>query len=523
MRKTLFNGRPTGFFTKWAHFNSRVCRGFWLENINRREFLDELGEKLEISVPYEYCKLQPEIIKQNGGKSLFYYFPTYYELLTNIYPDFEFSPFLFNKIPETLVKNRNTHRKLLDEFRKRIFINEPKQWFLISKKQYQLLGIQNLISSYQSLQDMLKKNYPEVDWTLTYKLNEAKPAGFWDSKENQKHFLEQLAKLLDVKNNDWSNVTVDTIRKYGGRQLLKKYPTFYDALNELFPAQSEEDHHTRLKLLRARVPNNYWQNKENQVRFMDNLRKNLNLKNVQELKNIPISLIHINGGHRLLRHYSSYHQLLSTIYPNEQWDPLDFAHISRNYWNNSENIVKFLNSMKKKYKITKKEDWYRISLLQIRGENGAGLIRTFGSLYSILRIAYPDEKWDSNLFIKRDKKSKQRWLFLQTQELFPDEEIIEEFSFQYNTRALQLDVFVGKYNLGIEYQGEHHYQDIPTFGGVEMYITRDKEKLEICKECKINLVVVPYWWDTEKESLKQLIIDVCPDIKFPQDLATQNN
>ena len=59
----------------------------------------------------------------------------------------------------------------------------------------------------------------------------------------------------------------------------------------------------------------------------------------------------------------------------------------------------------------------------------------------------------------------------------------------------------------MKYHGKQHYEDIPSYGYApfELYTKRDAEKISICKEFGILLIVIPYWWDNTLQSLKATI------------------
>ncbi len=60
-----------------------------------------------------------------------------------------------------------------------------------------------------------------------------------------------------------------------------------------------------------------------------------------------------------------------------------------------------------------------------------------------------------------------------------------------------LDIYIPRYNIGIEYQGDQHFKSIDFFGGVESFDRnkiRDKEKKSKCNEnnCKLIYVLPNY-------------------------------
>ena len=56
-----------------------------------------------------------------------------------------------------------------------------------------------------------------------------------------------------------------------------------------------------------------------------------------------------------------------------------------------------------------------------------------------------------------------------------------------------LDIYLPKYNIGIEYQGDQHYYPIEFFGGEESFKknkNRDEKKNKLCKDNNCHLIYV---------------------------------
>lgn len=74
---------------------------------------------------------------------------------------------------------------------------------------------------------------------------------------------------------------------------------------------------------------------------------------------------------------------------------------------------------------------------------------------------------------------------------------------------VELDVWVPSLNVAFEYQGEQHYHDfVKIFGqgaNLSTYLSRDDEKIQLCKSRGIKLILIPYWWDLSISSLKDII------------------
>ena|SRR3990167_2270114 len=225
-------------------------------------------------------------------------------------------------------------------------------------------------------------------------------------------------------------------------------------------------------------------------------------------------------GKALLEKYGSYYAMLKELHPSTEWFGFKKARFPRHYWDNIENVKIFVQFLEKQFKIKTKEDWSRISIEQINQLGAGRLLRKYENLYSILKIVYPDISWNKQKFRSRNKRSAQRWLFLQLQQVYPSEELIEDY-FHPLTRGsgqnIEFDVFLPSRNVGFEYQGEHHYIDLPSFAPLEMYEERDREKIKMAKENQIHLVQIPYTWDGSIPSLISIIPpDLLPSNSIPK-------
>lgn len=64
-----------------------------------------------------------------------------------------------------------------------------------------------------------------------------------------------------------------------------------------------------------------------------------------------------------------------------------------------------------------------------------------------------------------------------------------------NGKPQSIDIFLPKYNLGIEYQGRQHFVPVPRYGGIEEYkktVERDERKFNKCKEHGITILYFSY-------------------------------
>ena len=98
--------------------------------------------------------------------------------------------------------------------------------------------------------------------------------------------------------------------------------------------------------------------------------------------------------------------------------------------------------------------------------------------------------------------------------------VLRKYGIKYNTQYifddckyknhLKFDFYIADLNIGIEYDGELHFQSKPFFGGDKTLHdtqTRDSIKNKYCKDNNIKLIRIPYWdYDKIEEILLSEVI-----------------
>ena len=400
-------------------------------------------------------------------------------------------------------------KQLLDCVKISLDIKSPEDWNKISQKEIKRLGGGALLNSY-SLNDLRIIGCSELQSSKKYllKQNKSKSKGYWNDKNNLKSFFDTLKNKYNLNTvDDWDLLTTKQIQLSNGKTLLNKY-----SLNEIKQlACPELTLKYKNKTETIYKSYGYWNNMENIKKYLSDLGEKYNLNSIDDWMKLTQKQIKQTNGHSLLSKYSIYDikciacPEIKSLYPKNK----HLIKRSKGYWDNHENVQLFFKDLQSKLNFHSIDDWNRISINQIKSFGGSGLFSKY-SLFDLLNIAFPNKNWKKNELIKLDKRSNQRWLFLQIKQLFPKDEIVEDYFHEKISRVsgfpLQFDIFILNKNIAFEYHGKQHYEDIPSaFANLELYKQRDCEKEILCKKYNIKLIIIPYWWDNQLHSLQNLI------------------
>jgi hypothetical protein len=149
-----------------------------------------------------------------GGGLLSLYKDSMFKLLSTLYPDHPFHPWLFKKIPTGFWANIQIRQAF---FQHALATLRPtmdlQEIYHIPREEISKLGGAGLLTHYRGdYLACLKATYPKHVWQ-PWRFPET-PRGYWNDKANQRAFLDWVKQELNVK--DWSGVTADQIKKLGG-------------------------------------------------------------------------------------------------------------------------------------------------------------------------------------------------------------------------------------------------------------------------------------------------------------------
>jgi len=159
-----------------------------------------------------------------------------------------------------------------------------------------------------------------------------------------------------------------------------------------------------LPWLDSRVPNGYWETRENRVKYLDWLGQQLGFQSLSDWYQLSNSHFMSNSGGTLLQRFygSSALSAMEDYRPEVDWMPWRFAKTPKGFWLELNNRRTYLKWLGEKLEFECEEDWYQLSKTSFLNYYGSGLLRNFyqGSILSAMYEIYPEYDWKPWLMSK---------------------------------------------------------------------------------------------------------------------------
>jgi hypothetical protein len=208
--------------------------------------LNDIGQALNVKHLKDWYNVSAKTLKEFGGSSktvrLLSRQPIYRSLclatellkrhnnridllLSSVYPEHKFIPWLFPSVPQYFWHEPAHRRWFFDWLAPQLGITKPHDWYHVTWNSVKKLGVPYLTvrDHFFNMSDAISDAYPEHQW---YPWRFAMvPKGYWDTKENQRKFFDYAMKELRLKTmEDWEQVTeIELILLGGGSMLMHKH------------------------------------------------------------------------------------------------------------------------------------------------------------------------------------------------------------------------------------------------------------------------------------------------------------
>lgn len=390
----------------------------WDTYERRREFLLEVGRRLGAEGPGWARVRTAQVRALGGGGLLRRYNGSLAAAVRELLPEQECQGLLAPRKPHGYWRETGRARAFLEQLAEEKGVRCAADWASITTEDVRKAGGSALLRQYSySLSALLVNELPELR-SAEALLRPRRRWHRWECPEERRKFLEDLAARRGLRTPaDWRRVTVEEVRREGGAGLLAASGGLAQALQEAFPHGGFSQ-----RSCRARVSPRHWDRPANRRSFLEEVARVHGVEKAEDWRHVRSEDIEAMGGKALLRRYASSYDLLRDNFP-------DVASLAAKqcrpgtpvgYWRDEDNIRAFVAEVGRRYNVSCQEDWYRISMRQLKE-----VANPFGSLRWVdaLRIAFPDSTWDEDKVSAKSKRTNQRHLLHTVAAIFPHSSI----------------------------------------------------------------------------------------------------
>jgi hypothetical protein len=221
--------------------------------------------------------------------------------------------------------------------------------------------------------------------------------GFWSDPQNHKRYLRWLGNRLGfAKWEDWYRLTLLDFQRNRGGSLVHNY---YGASPVLAVTTNFPEYEWKEWLFVA-APDRFWDDPRNRRRYMRWLGEQLGFSTTEDWYKVTHADIRANQGSGLMSRFrGSRVALLQDCFPRHEWKEWLFDQTSRDFWRSRENRRKYMEWLGVQLGFQSPDDWYRVTLGDIRSHNGSGLDSLYGhSPAAMVMGCLPGHDWKEWLF-----------------------------------------------------------------------------------------------------------------------------
>jgi len=489
-------------------FSSGVPRNFWQSKQNRRRYLAWLGETLGYRSQEDWYEVSQELFASHYGSGLLsqYYRGSPEKALRDLLPNVDFKPWLFNRVERGYWSKIANVRAYLGWLGEKLGFTTLDDWYKVTQSDFVRNRGGSLLNLFGGSHiRLLAAAFPKHKWVPW--LFVAAPNGFWQSKKNQKAYLEWLGRRLGYSQpDDWYEVTVEDFRNHGGHALIRAYGSYVHAVKALFPRHDW----CEWKFQNHR---HFWDDAENRRRYMGWLGEQLGYRRPEDWYQVSQRQFRAHGGDSMLQLFynSSPIKAVMDFLPDYDWEEWQFTKAPIDFWSDEKKRRRYFAWLAKKQGFSKPEDWYQVTAQDFQGNGGRMLLIHYGGVSQCVMANIPFA-WQQEEFA-REKKMQKR-LYRIVKEYHADAVFDykhPDLRFRGSGRKMEIDVWIPSLQIGFEYQDESHFSGF-LFGEEAFRTTklRDAEKRRAARKHGLTIIEVTCKkWQGDRAYVEKIIKTRC--------------
>jgi len=233
--------------------------------------------------------ITPEDFSNNFGSHLIsnIYGNTPYKLLSTLYPDKDWLPWLFRRTPENIWDDPQTRLKFLKWLGDELGVKGMEDWYRLTRTIVVEKGGESLLSKFEGVHDLLSSSfsYHFLPWKFA-----SLPHGYWEKKERRNEYIDWLVKEAGV--SSWTELKRKHFDEHFGANLLGLYNRSLEAVLTSVSPQPPSSLSSFPNTSSSSVHggNRSWAALEDQVKFAEDMAKIVGIKDPSGYRLPPLFL-----------------------------------------------------------------------------------------------------------------------------------------------------------------------------------------------------------------------------------------
>jgi hypothetical protein len=375
---------------------TQAPNGYWNDDQNCREFLEELGAKLGYKEMDDWYQLSNRELAMHGGggglNSRFNGSPL--QMLRYFYPENDWLEFRFSSAPKGYWDSPDSLVRYMYWLGEVLEFNNMEDWYKVTQADFANNHGNAPITYHDSSPSaVVMAAFPEYDW-LPWKFSTA-PMNTWNNREIFAQYMDWTGEKLGyTKPDDWYRVEGKDF-EYGGGMLSHYDGSPSKAVMDYLPDYDWKEwrfNHTSLS---------FWKSQNNRRRYMDWLGNKLGYQKPDDWYHVTQDDFHSNHGYPIFGHVGK--TLLSVLeeyLPNFEWKPWLMEPAPFNFWKDMINQRVYMDWLSEKLAIVHLDNWYKYTNQIFYDYHGGGLLNYYNNSSTKLIISiYSDHNWKEWLFV----------------------------------------------------------------------------------------------------------------------------
>lgn len=178
--KGCVEGRGGAIDARLQLFKRSVPKGFWLEQKNRRHFLELVAAHFDVKSPEGWRRVRRRDVRRLGGEQLLALYPSFYAALEDTFPEMEWNVLRCRAhVPLGYWDDEKHVRDFIKHLEVLYHLEKEEDWLRVSRDQVIAVDHGSTLLKRMPLKDALRVVYPDRNWEGELKMSSKRAAQRW--------------------------------------------------------------------------------------------------------------------------------------------------------------------------------------------------------------------------------------------------------------------------------------------------------------------------------------------------------